>query len=227
MTWVKGAAAAPTPTVDDEVWYGVTSSGGSGTKTITATMTAGTDTLAAYAAEYSGIATVSPLDVANTASGTSATASSPSLTTTEADDLAFETSNLFQRSPARPPRRGSTTTGRPTVRHYFNPMAYQVEPTAGPTSTSWTQTGTAPWATAAIALKPGPQYHHDTLGDQTNIRVAGSTPTTNNYDQTGRMTTATTPTATTSYTGFARSKTAVGRSEMCSMTGWAILVCPS
>ena len=53
------------------------STGGTGTTTITVAMTAGTDTLGAYAVEDSGIATVSPLDVANTASGTGATADGP------------------------------------------------------------------------------------------------------------------------------------------------------
>jgi RHS repeat-associated protein len=200
VTWVKGAAGGSSATGDDEVWYGVGSSGGSGTTTITATMTAGTDMLAAYAAEFSGVATTSPLDAANTASGNSATATSPTLTTTIPGDLVFETSNLFDTVTSSPSAPWTDANGPSDGSYYFNPMAYRTDPTTGPTSTSWGQGSSAPWATAAIALKPGPQYHYDTLGDQTNIRVAGTTPTTYNYDQTGRMTTATTPGATTSYT---------------------------
>jgi YD repeat-containing protein len=156
VTWVRGANGGTNAAGDDEVWYGVNSTGGSGTTTITATMTAGTDTLAAYVAEYSGVATTSPLDTSGTNSGTGPTATSPSLTTTTAGDLVVETTNLFNSVVTQPGLPWITVNGPSTSgTSFFDPIATQIDPTAGAISTSWNQGGTTyPWATAAVALKP-------------------------------------------------------------------------
>jgi RHS repeat-associated protein len=205
VTWVRGANGGTNAAGDDEVWYGVNSTGGSGTTTITATMTAGTDTLAAYAAEFSGVATTSPLDTSGTASGTGKTAASPTLTTTTAGDLVFETSNLFDTvsgSPTGPwaDINGPSSSGN----QYFNPMAFQEDPTTGAISTSWSQATSVAWATAAIALKaanPGGNYTltYDTIGDQTQGPNPSGAVATYQYNQTGQMATATTGGATSTY----------------------------
>lgn len=73
-----------------ELWYAYNITGGGGAITVTATLTGSPTSFSQiYITEYSGIATVSPLDKNAVAIGSSAAVSSGSVTTTAANELVY------------------------------------------------------------------------------------------------------------------------------------------
>jgi RHS repeat-associated protein len=202
VTWVRGVSGGNSTVGDDEVWYGLNSSGGSGTTTITITMTASTPGIGAWIGEFSGVAASSALDTSGTNSGTGTTLSEPSMTTTSNGDLILGTTNGYN-VPGSPPAAPWTDVAGPQYANggLFTPLAYRTLASAGPVPVAtWTQTSSA-WATAAIALKPATQ-----AAISQNL-TTGCTAMA--YDQDGRRTTTQFPggaTQTTSYTnaGFVK-----------------------
>lgn len=78
--WTRAAGSTAYPNI--EIWFGVAD--GTATVTITAIGTTG---LTLALSEWSGLATVAPLDMATAASGTTSPASAGTITTTHAPDL--------------------------------------------------------------------------------------------------------------------------------------------
>lgn len=111
VTWVKGAAGGDSAVGDDEIWYGLDSTGGSGTTSITVTMTASTNDVGAWVGEFTGVASGSALDVENTTTGTGTAVSTlrcrPPRPVTSSSRRPTPTTQPAVFRPAR----GSTTTG--------------------------------------------------------------------------------------------------------------------
>jgi hypothetical protein len=149
VTWTKGAAGGTSATGDDELWFGKDSTGGSGTRAVTVTMSAGNDDVGAYLAEFSGVAATMALDAHATKSGTGTVVSTPTLTTSQAGDLVVFAANTYQMITASPPSPWTDVKGpyTPLGSSYFNPVAYQTNVPAGAVSTSWTQSQSVAWAT--------------------------------------------------------------------------------
>jgi glucose/arabinose dehydrogenase len=118
-----------------------------GANAVTATFgTAITNFALVYIHEYSGVDTVSPLDVVTSAAGTSTAMSSGSATTTNANDLIFgaaTSSNVVTAA-------GAGFTTRSTA--FGNRTEDKVVTTAGPNAATATQKGTA-WVVEMVAFK--------------------------------------------------------------------------
>jgi RHS repeat-associated protein len=210
VSWVRGTSGGNATVGDDEVWYGLDSSGGSGTTTLTITMTASTPGIGAWVGEFTGIASSSALDTSGSNSGTGTTLSEPSMTTTSNGDLILATTNGYN-IPGSPPASPWTDVAGPEYPGLYTPLAYRTLATAGavPVAT-WTQS-TGPWATAAIALKPASESvstTYDKMDRVTQTIYGGDTacvPSSGNcitygYDDNGNLTSMTDSTGTTSWT---------------------------
>jgi RHS repeat-associated protein len=205
-TWTRGKAKAVSGIGNNEIWYGYANSGGSSSFTVH--LSSGTADVATFALEFSGVASSSPLDVSGSTSGTSATASTPSLTTTAAGDIVIDAANANQNV--------STSPGSPWV-DYAGPLpgglpaTDRIAAAAGSYSTSWTLASSAQWLTLGIALKPAVEttsYTYDAMDRVTQILYGGNTacvPSSGNciqyvYDNDGNLTSRTDNTGTTTFT---------------------------
>ncbi len=212
VSWVRGTSGGNSTVGDDEIWYGLNSSGGSGTTTVTITMSAGTSQIGAWLGEFTGLASASALDTHGTNSGTGTTLSAPSMTTTTGGDLILVATNGYN-IPGSPPSSPWSDVNGPEFPGggYYTPLAYRTLATAGsvPVAT-WTQTSGA-WATAGVALKPATEsvaYTYDKMDRVTQVLYGGDTacvPSAGNcityaYDNNGNLTSMTDNTGTTSWT---------------------------
>jgi RHS repeat-associated protein len=207
-TWHLGKADSNTSVGDEEIWYGYANTGGS--NSITVNMSAGTTEIGTVAIELTGVASSSPLDVSGSTSGSSATVSSPSLTTTAAGDLVIDAANTYNAISASPSSPWVDYAG-PDSGGYFNPVTTRVVSATGAYSTSWSQSPTSSWLTVGIALKPAAEttsYTYDAMDRVTQILFGGDAaciPSSGNcityaYDADGNLTSQVDNTGTTTFT---------------------------
>jgi RHS repeat-associated protein len=209
-TWHLGKASSTTTVGDEEIWYGYANTGGAAA--ITVNMSAGTTQVGTQVIEYSGVASSSPIDVTNSASGSSSTTvNTPSLTTTAAGDLIVDAANAYDNisaSPASPwvDYVGPTYGGSP-----WTPITTRVVGATGTYSTSWSQSPAGPWVSVGIALKPATEttsYSYDAMDRVTQILYGGDAaciPSSGNcitytYDADGNVTQRVDSTGTYTFT---------------------------
>jgi hypothetical protein len=156
VTWQRGSSGGDATVGDLEIWYGTASSGGSGTETISVTLSNANAEVGAWVGEFSGVASASALDASGATTGSGKTISAPAMTADATGDLVVDAVNsdaIPTSGPAAPwtdPTGGSGSA--------FNPIAYRTLPSSGtiPVAT-WPQASSA-WATVGIALTPGVAY---------------------------------------------------------------------
>ena len=232
-TWNKGAAIAGSAG-DEELWYGLST--GSATS-VTATMSAGTSQVGAYAIELAGVAASSPLDVAATTTQNASSAQSPTLTTTVAGDYVVMGVNTDASVTGSPGSPWTDYTGQQNNASandgYNNPLAAQVAANTGSFQTSWAVSSGGNVG-VAIALKPAATtattvtYTYDNDDRITRVESCTGTtcpaPTQSNsvaytYDNDGHLTTMVDATGTTTYSydalGRLTEKTLSGDADAC------------
>jgi RHS repeat-associated protein len=208
-TWHLGKAKSSTGAGDEEIWYGYANTGGS--NSITVNMSAGTTSIGTVVIELSGVASSSPLDVSGSTSGTSTTASTPSLTTTAAGDLVIDAANTFNGITASPGSPWTDYAGPSQSGCSCNPVADRLAATTGAYSTSWTQSPSGAYVSVGIALKPAVEttsYTYDAMDRVTQILYGGNTaciPSSGDciqyvYDNDGNLTSRVDNTGTTTFT---------------------------
>jgi PKD repeat protein len=148
VTWVRGASSGSHSVV--EIWYGLNSSGSG--RAITVNYTNATGSGGVNVSEFSGVVTTNARDVAATRTGSSATPTTPTITTTNSNDLIVAAVAVA---------RVGATTGGPTNsfialteaanKNKIVP-AYRIVAVTGSYSTGWTEPNDG-WDAAILALK--------------------------------------------------------------------------
>jgi hypothetical protein len=163
VTWKKAASEAtgsPDPGTA-EIWYGVDSTGGAGTTTVT--LTGPSSEWGGTLFEFSGVANVDPRGTGARAYGDSATGeadvTAPPLTLRVPGELVVATSTTSTYELAGPAGSWIDVVGPTWYGQPRNGSAFEVFPAAGTSpAANWTQQpwsgATDPWAAAEIALKP-------------------------------------------------------------------------
>ena len=159
VTWVKATSTGTTANGDAEVWYGLDSSGTSGSTAITVTLNHSTNVQIANVSEWSGVATTGALDKTNNANNTTASISAGSVTPTVSGELIISDAYLLNGNATQPtPTNGFTSLtqmpgGGGNYRGY---AAYLVDGSTSSTSTTWTEPGGAggSWAAAVATFEP-------------------------------------------------------------------------
>jgi hypothetical protein len=155
-TWTKvGAFMVAGQNSDGEMWY---SPNAASVSTVTATT--GASTVALRVQEFSGVASVSPLEGSNGAAANGTTASSPQATATSPNDLAVgfiaghsNTQTISVTSPGYTlqPQQTTTTPSKVSIE-----TGYQVLPSTGPQSFAGSFPSGMYWSAGIALFKAGP-----------------------------------------------------------------------
>jgi RHS repeat-associated protein len=208
-TWQLGKAISSTAVGDEEIWYGTVTS--SGSTTVTVNMSSGTAEVATEVIEYTGVNGYMPLVGSGTNSGSTATVSTPSLTTTGSGDIVIDAANADAGVTSSPSSPWVDYAGPLSGGFHGLPVTTQVVATTGSSSTSWSMSSGAQWLTDGIVLRPQPDVSYigyDAMDRITSILYGGdgycvySTGNciTYTYDADGNVVSRTDNTGTTTYT---------------------------
>jgi hypothetical protein len=157
VTWAKATSTGSTANGDAEIWYGLNSSGTSGSTVITVTLSGSTNVQIADVSEWSGVATSSAFDKSAHTNGTSASISAGSITPSQSGELVVSDAYLaYLNSSTVTPTSGFTSlTELPgTTGYYRGYGAYLGDATATSISTTWTEPGSGSWSAAIASFKP-------------------------------------------------------------------------
>jgi hypothetical protein len=157
VTWAKATSTGSTTNGDAEIWYGLNSSGTSGSTVITVTVSGSTNVQIADVSEWSGVATSSALDKSAHANGSSASISAGSVTPSQSGELIVSDAYLaYLNSSTVTPTNGFTSlTELPGQTGYYRGYgAYLGDATATSISTTWTEPGSGSWSAAIASFKP-------------------------------------------------------------------------
>jgi len=163
VTWSKAASTGSTANGDAEIWYGLNSSGTSGSTTITVNLSQTTNVQIADVSEYSGVATSAALDktTTNNASGTASNpaVSAGSITPVQTGELVISDAYLSNGTSTQPvPSNGFTslTQSAGLSGNYKGYGAYLIDGSASTISTTWTGPGSGSyvWSSAVASFEP-------------------------------------------------------------------------
>ncbi|MGO9855004.1 MAG: beta strand repeat-containing protein, partial [Acidimicrobiales bacterium] len=158
VTWAKATSTGTTANGDAEIWYGLNSSGTSGSTVITVTLNHSTNVQIANVSEWSGVATTGALDKTNNANNNTASISAGSVTPTVSGELIISDAYLLNGNTTQPaPSNGFTSLAQMpgTTGNYRGYAAYLVDGSTTSISTAWTEPGGAgSWAAAIATFKP-------------------------------------------------------------------------
>ncbi len=157
VTWAKATSTGTTSDGDAEIWYGVNSSGTSGSTVISVSLSGTTNVQIADVSEWSGVATTSALDKSAHATGSSATISAGSITPTESGELIISDAYLaYLNSSTVAPTNGFTPlTELPgSTGYYRGYAAFLGDATSTSITTTWAEPGSGAWAAAIATFKP-------------------------------------------------------------------------
>jgi hypothetical protein len=161
VTWTKAVATSSVTNGDAEIWYGLNSTGTTGSTAITVNLSHNTNVQIADVSEWSGVSTVGALDPStnsNNGSSTSITAGpiTPSMNgeLVISDGYTGYTGSLDNPNPPTPSAGFTALVENSGLSGYYRGLgAYLVQGTAGSISTTWT-VGSASWAAAIAAFEP-------------------------------------------------------------------------
>ena len=157
VTWAKATSTGSTANGDAEIWYGLNSSGTSGSTAITVNLSGSasqkTNVQIADVSEWSNVATSGALDKSTNANNTTASISAGSVTPTVAGELVISDAYLLNGNTTQPtPTNGFTSlTQNPGPPNYRGYGAYLLDGSTSSISTTWTEPGGAGSWSAAIA----------------------------------------------------------------------------
>ena len=161
VTWAKATSTGSTANGDAEIWYGLNSSGTSGSTPITVNFSGTgnhqTNVQIADVSEWSNVATSSALDQSTNANNTTASISAGSVTPTVGGELIISDAYLLNGNTTQPtPTNGFTPlTQNPGPPNYRGYAAYLVDGTTSSISTTWTEPGGAgSWSAAIATFEP-------------------------------------------------------------------------
>ena len=161
MTWAKATSTGSTANGDAEIWYGLNSSGTSGSTVITVsfsgTGSGKTNVQIADVSEWSGVATTGALDQSNHANNTTTSISAGSVTPGMSGELIISDAYLLNGNTTQPaPTNGFTPlTQNPGPPNYRGYGAYLVDASSSSTSTTWNEPGGAgSWSAAVASFEP-------------------------------------------------------------------------
>ena len=165
VTWTRGPTA--TFSRHDEIWYGATSAGTSGSTTNTVTLNQA-DNPELVVSEWSGVGTIGPT---NTNSGTSTTESVPSITTTAANSVVVVTLDPNNYVTSTTMSGWTTLTATSYSGHTWQATYYQAFASAGAISGSLTLSSSGAWQSVGLTLSPA-------VAPTTNLVQMADTPAT-------------------------------------------------
>ncbi len=158
VTWAKATSTGTSANGDAEIWYGLDSSGTSGSTVITVTLNHSTNVQIADVSEWSGLATSGALDQSTNANNTTASISAGSVTPTVSGELIISDAYLLNGNTTQPtPTSGfaSLTQMPGESGNYRGYGAYLVDGSSSSISTTWTEPGGAgAWSAAIATFKP-------------------------------------------------------------------------
>ena len=158
VTWALAeSSVADTNHGVSEIWYGLDSTGTSGSTAITVHLSAATNVQIADVSEWSGIASFDSAAV-NNAKGTGTSICAGSVTPHEDNELLISDAYLLAGYTSQPAASNGFTelTQRPGGSGYYRGYgAYLVDASSSSISTTWTQSGgTEYWSAAIAAFEP-------------------------------------------------------------------------
>ncbi len=156
VTWTRAARLA-SDVGDQEVWYGLDSTGSATNSSVVVTMASETNTLGGMVWQLVGVATTGALDATGTQSGQTSTMTAPSMTTSGGGDLvgvAFRSQHALTSCQSSLPDGWTDPEG--SAPQYFNVLGYEIGAAKGSFSSACTQVSAGTWAAVGLALKPTP-----------------------------------------------------------------------
>ena len=162
VTWAKATSTGTTANGDAEIWYGLNSSGTTGSTAITVTFSGSashkTNVQIADVSEWSGVAATGALDQATNANNTIASISAGSVTPSVGGELIISDAYLLNGTSAQPTPTNSFTslTQMPGQSgNYRGYGAYLVDGSTSSISTTWASPGGAgAWSAAIATFEP-------------------------------------------------------------------------
>ena len=158
VTWEKAVSSGASTTYGvAEVWYGLDSTGTSGSTVITVNLSATTNVQIADVSEWKGIATTGALDTDTSDTGASTSISAGAITPSASGELIISDAYLSYANTSQPtPSNGfsSFTQNHGESGYYRGYGAYLVDGTSSSISTTWTEPGSGDWSAAIAAFKP-------------------------------------------------------------------------
>ncbi len=162
VTWAKATSTGSTANGDAEIWYGLNSSGSSGSTAITVnlsgTASQKTNVQIADVSEWSNVATSGALDQFTNANNTTASISAGSVTPSVSGELVISDAYLLNGNTTQPaPTNGFTplTQNAGGSGFYRGYAAYLVDGATSSISTTWTEPGgPGSWSAAIATFEP-------------------------------------------------------------------------
>lgn len=149
-TWSKATQVAANS--DSEIWYSTAASSASATVKVTFTSSASVTGTIINVSEWSGFSGSVTLDVSNTASGTSQNPTSPSITTTKANELLIAALSLGSTVSVSPPDSSFTALSATDTNAAF---AYRIVGSTGTYSTTWPTNSSSSWDSTIAGFNAG------------------------------------------------------------------------
>jgi hypothetical protein len=171
-TWVKGPIGFLTGSnTRVEMWYRL---GAQSATSVTASFAVGTKhPLAMNVSEWSGVASAGALDGSASGKGTSATAATPSLTTSNASDVVIGAVNYTGSATSTVGSASFTALGNFDAGTSHGRLAYLPTSATGSYQASWTLSASSSYGSAILALEAGAAAPGDTAPPTTSISCNG------------------------------------------------------